>query len=157
MAAGDQPGAVRELKKILLSGRARGAKGEEQRAFEALSRLGYFQKAAPAMVRSALEAIRESRSLAGSPLLQLGRLDADGHSPEEALRTLLRLCAQELMAVPGSREAEAGSLVLEYYFGPAKHERVLQRLHLTRSTFFRRLRLGWRLLAERLGPLESAG
>ena len=65
----------------------------------------------------------------------------------------------ELAASPQPRDAEAGRLLLDYYVKKVgSHEVIMERLHLSRPTFYRRLQRGFQLVAERLDEMsEFAG
>ena len=61
----------------------------------------------------------------------------------------------ELVAA-GGREGEAGTILRDYYVKKVGSQEVVAERHfLTRPTFYRRLHLGWELLASRLGPLDG--
>jgi hypothetical protein len=60
----------------------------------------------------------------------------------------------ELAASPGPRDA--GKLPLDYYVKKVgSHEVIMERLHLSRPTFYRRLQRGFALVAERLDELSE--
>jgi hypothetical protein len=62
----------------------------------------------------------------------------------------------ELAVAPGPRDAEAGRLLLDYYVKRVgSHEVIMERLHLSRPTFYRRLQRGFALVAERLDELSE--
>ena len=64
-------------------------------------------------------------------------------------------------AVYGTRTAarQAGRLLLDYYVKKVgSHEVIMERLHLSRPTFYRRLQRGFQLVAERIDEMsEFAG
>ena len=69
----------------------------------------------------------------------------------DALRSALINSIRQLASSESRKRAEAGQLLLDYYVRRAgSHELVAERLHLSRATFYRRLRLGWELLARQL-------
>jgi DNA invertase Pin-like site-specific DNA recombinase len=62
----------------------------------------------------------------------------------------------ELASAPGPRDAEAGKLLLDYYVKRVgSHEVIMERLHLSRPTFYRRLQRGFSLVAERLDEMSE--
>jgi DNA invertase Pin-like site-specific DNA recombinase len=62
----------------------------------------------------------------------------------------------ELASSPSPRDAEAGKLLLDYYVKRVgSHEVIMERLHLSRPTFYRRLQRGFSLVAERLDELSE--
>jgi tetratricopeptide (TPR) repeat protein len=81
----------------------------------------------------------------------LERLDDLAPGPRQRL-----LGAIESLTSAGGREAEAGTILRDYYVKKVgSQEVVAERHYLTRPTFYRRLHLGWELLAERLGSLDE--
>jgi hypothetical protein len=55
------------------------------------------------------------------------------------------------------RDAEAGKILLEYYVKRSgTHEQVMERLHMSRQTYYRRLaQRAWPMVAERLDELRE--
>jgi tetratricopeptide (TPR) repeat protein len=148
LAAGDDVGAAQaELRAALRSALQRGAVLEARLARQAQARLGSRTVTAE-HVREALECMPRPAGLSQTRLARLLGLAPDAGGQ------LRRLLAEEieLMATsPTGREGEAGQLLFEYYLKRVgSQEVVAARLHLTRATFYRRLHLGWELLAERL-------
>ncbi|HEX2714526.1 MAG TPA: hypothetical protein VHM88_20215 [Candidatus Acidoferrales bacterium] len=81
-----------------------------------------------------------------SPLVA-GRVD---------LRTLFVDVVADVAVSKYPRDAESGRLLVDYYVKRVgTHEVVMERLHLSRPTFYRRLRRGLILVAERLDGLNS--
>ena len=76
-----------------------------------------------------------------------------------ALRAVLVDVISELAASSQPRDAEAGRLLLDYYVKKVgSHEVIMERLHLSRPTFYRRLQRGFQLVAERIDEMsEFAG
>jgi hypothetical protein len=70
------------------------------------------------------------------------------------LRALLVDVIADLAASPMPRDAEAGKLLLDYYVKKVgSHEVIMERLHLSRPTFYRRLDRGLALVAESINDL----
>ena len=110
------------------------------------------------IVRSALDDLGTPEALGRNPL---GRLPGLSKGPSAAadLRALLVDVVGELAASGAPRDAEAGRLLLDYYVKKVgSHEVIMERLHLSRPTYYRRLHHGFRLVADRLDELsEFAG
>jgi len=85
-------------------------------------------------------------SLAASPLL------AAPHTPSPgALRAWLVAAIDDLAGSPVPVDAEAGLVLRRYYLRKSStHQGVAQQLHLSRATYFRRLRHGLELLQIRV-------
>ncbi|MFD4033355.1 hypothetical protein ACFWVP_23310 [Streptomyces sp. NPDC058637] len=97
-------------------------------------------------VGQALAHITDADWLAHSPLLRPPRT-ATAEDLREALRDGVRVLADSV--VP--EDAEAGWILLHYYLGrPQTHQQLARRLHMSRATYFRRLRHGLDLLGRRL-------
>lgn len=97
-------------------------------------------------VRRALTHIDSPERLRDSPLLAL----SGAASPAE-LRARLREEVRALSVSGSAEEAEAGRILAHYYLdGVRGHERLALRLHLSRATYFRRLRYGLELIGRRL-------
>jgi hypothetical protein len=109
----------------------------------------------PQLVRAALDDLGTPEALGRSPLGQLPGI-ARGGSAAADLRSVLVDVIGELAASPGPRDAEAGKLLLDYYVKRVgSHEVIMERLHLSRPTFYRRLQRGFALVAERLDELSE--
>jgi hypothetical protein len=109
----------------------------------------------PQLVRAALDDLGTPEALGRSPLGQLPGLSRDGSTAAD-LRSVLVDVIGELAASPGPRDAEAGKLLLDYYVKRVgSHEVIMERLHLSRPTFYRRLQRGFALVAERLDELSE--
>ncbi|WP_327256404.1 hypothetical protein [Streptomyces sp. NBC_01244] len=106
---------------------------------------------APDAVAWALARIRDPRALARSPLLA-----RPGLSTAHALRDWLDNAVLELALADAPADAEAGAILRAYYLSgrPRTHPQAAREVHLSRATYFRRLRRGLTLLAERL-PLPA--
>ncbi|CAL9333417.1 hypothetical protein [Streptomyces sp. enrichment culture] len=101
---------------------------------------------ATVLVAGALARVADLTALAQSPLLTLPETGT-----AVALRACLRERVAELAAAESPADAEAGAILQAYYFGRAPtHHQVARRLHLSRATYFRRLRRGLALIAARL-------
>ncbi|TMC85801.1 MAG: hypothetical protein E6J06_02685 [Chloroflexi bacterium] len=60
----------------------------------------------------------------------------------------------ELMASSKPRDAEAGRVIFDYYVKRVgSHELIMERLYLSRPTFYRRLNKGFAIVAEQLNEL----
>ncbi|HEY1420013.1 MAG TPA: hypothetical protein VGG90_04815 [Candidatus Dormibacteraeota bacterium] len=109
----------------------------------------------PQLVRAALDDLGTPEALGRSPLGQLPGVSR-GQSAAADLRSVLVDVIGELAASPGPRDAEAGKLLLDYYVKRVgSHEVIMERLHLSRPTFYRRLQRGFSLVAERLDELSE--
>lgn len=147
---GDFAGAAADLRRALASARERGAAVEERHARKQLEEIGIQTAPKPDDVRNALEDL-EQPALAGSRLSSILELASGRASPAAELRVRLITAIQELQALPGPADAEAGRVLLDRYVTRAgSHEVVAERLHLSRRTYYRRLDRGLDLLAERL-------
>jgi hypothetical protein len=99
-----------------------------------------------AQVRQALRDLHRPARLAANPLLAWLELSA-----AEDLRTTLLLTIQGLCSSDIPAEAEAGHVLAGYYLSRrGGHEHVANKLHLSRSTYFRRLNHGIGLITARL-------
>ena len=107
------------------------------------------------IVRSALDDLGTPEALGRNPL---GRLPGLSKGPSAAadLRALLVDVVGELASSGASRDAEAGRLLLDYYVKKVgSHEVIMERLHLSRPTYYRRLHHGFLLVADRLDDLSD--
>jgi hypothetical protein len=103
---------------------------------------------AAAEVARALSRIRDPRALANSPLLACA---ATPTVPD--LQAWLHDAVLDLAVGEDLADAEAGTILQAYYLGRAStHHQVACRLHLSRATYFRRLRRGLEAVAARLQP-----
>lgn len=104
-------------------------------------------------VKAALDDLGTPEALARSPLARLPLVSRGGSAAGD-LRALLVEVVAELAASPSPRDAEAGRLLLDYYVKKAgSHEVIMERLHLSRPTYYRRLHQGFELVAARLDRL----
>jgi hypothetical protein len=109
----------------------------------------------PQLVRAALDDLGTPEALGRSPLGQMPCVSRGGSAAAD-LRAVLVDVIGELAASPGPRDAEAGRLLLDYYVKRVgSHEVIMERLHLSRPTFYRRLQRGFALVAERLDELSE--
>ena len=110
----------------------------------------------PDQVREALEQLGRPRELAESALGSLPFLAGRAGAGEE-LRELLIDIVREKAAARDTRDAEAGKILLEYYVKRSgTHEQVMERLHMSRQTYYRRLaQRAWPMVAERLDELRE--
>ncbi|MFE4260535.1 hypothetical protein [Streptomyces sp. NPDC056883] len=102
---------------------------------------------APGAVAWALARIRDPRALARSPLVA-----RPGLGTAQALRDWLDNAVLELALADAPADAEAGAILRAYYLSgrPRTHHQAAREVHVSRATYFRRLRRGLALLAERL-------
>jgi hypothetical protein len=78
-----------------------------------------------------------------------------GDSAAVELRELLVDVIGELATSTSPRDAESGHLLLDYYVKRVgSHEVIMERLHLSRPTYYRRLHHGFELVASRLDRLS---
>ena len=109
----------------------------------------------PQLVRAALDDLGTPEALGRSPLGQLPGVSRGGSAAAD-LRSVLVDVIGELAISSGPRDAEAGKLLLDYYVKRVgSHEVIMERLHLSRPTFYRRLQRGFALVAERLDELSE--
>jgi hypothetical protein len=109
----------------------------------------------PQLVKAALDDLGTPERLGRSPLALLPGVSRGGSAASD-LRALLVDVIGELAASAAPRDAEAGHLLLDYYVKKAgSHEVIMERLHLSRPTFYRRLQRGFALVAERLDELSE--
>ncbi|WP_405942754.1 hypothetical protein [Streptomyces sp. NBC_00207] len=100
----------------------------------------------PVLVARALARLGDPAELARSPLLA-----CPGIGSPAGLRAWLRDAVAELAVAEAPADAEAGAILQAYYLGRSRtHHQVARRLHLSRATYFRRLRRGLALVAARL-------
>lgn len=108
------------------------------------------------LVRSALDDLGTPEALGRSPLAQLPGVSR-GDSAANELRALLIDVIGELAGSPSPRDAESGRLLLDYYVKRVgSHEVIMERLHLSRPTYYRRLHHGFELVAARLDDVSVA-
>lgn len=106
------------------------------------------------LVRAALDDLGTPEALGRSPLAQLPGV-SQGDSAAVELRELLVDVIGELAASTAPRDAESGHLLLDYYVKRVgSHEVIMERLHLSRPTYYRRLHHGFELVATRLDQLS---
>jgi hypothetical protein len=109
----------------------------------------------PQLVRAALDDLGTPEALGRSPLGQLAGVSRGGSAASD-LRSVLVDVIGELASSTGPRDAEAGKLLLDYYVKRVgSHEVIMERLHLSRPTFYRRLQRGFALVAERLDEMSE--
>ncbi|WP_329226158.1 hypothetical protein OG488_04575 [Streptomyces sp. NBC_01460] len=97
-------------------------------------------------VGQALAHLTDLAWLAHSPLLR-----SPGTGTAEDLRKALREGVRTLADSDAPEDAEAGQILLHYYLGRRQtHQQLALRLHMSRATYFRRLRHGLDLLGQRL-------
>lgn len=105
-------------------------------------------------VKHALENLGSPQVLDSSPLIEL-RATSRRLSAAE-LRALLVDVVAELSVSRAPRDAEAGRLLLDYYIKRVgTHDVTMERLHLSRPTYYRRLRRGYVLVAGQLNRLND--
>src|SRR5215472_13198621 len=102
------------------------------------------------VVKAALENLHDETALGGSPLAHMSGMARNAQGVAD-LRGLLEKVINELATSPKPRDSEAGRLLLDYYVKRlGSHEVVMERLYLTRPTFYRRLKCGLALIARRV-------
>ena len=106
------------------------------------------------LVRAALDDLGTPEALGRNPLARLPGLN--GNAAATDLRAVLVDVIQELVLSTSPRDAEAGHLLLDYYVKKVgSHEVIMERLHLSRPTYYRRLHHGFELVANRLDKLSE--
>lgn len=106
-------------------------------------------------VKTALENLRDKSALRASRLASLRGDHSDEHELAHSQALLLEVVS-ELAMSPKPRDSEAGRLLLDYYVKRVgSHEVVMERLYLSRPTFYRRLKYGLILVAHRLDDLAA--
>lgn len=109
----------------------------------------------PAMVKAALHDLGSLAELDLNPMRFMPVIAPSGSSAA-GLRALLVDVVNDVQASTRPRDAEAGRLLFDYYVKRVgSHEVVMERLHLSRPTFYRRLQRGLVLVAERLDQNHS--
>jgi hypothetical protein len=107
------------------------------------------------VLKSALQNLADVEVLRRSPLTLLPALSGSSDSGAD-LRDMLVDVVTELTASRAPRDREAGQLLLDYYVKRVgSHEVVMERLCLSRPTFYRRLHRGLARLAERLDAVNE--
>ena len=108
------------------------------------------------LVRSALDDMGTPEALARNPLARLPGVSRGGSAAVE-LRDVLVDVVGELATSSAPRDAESGRLLLDYYVKRVgSHDVVMERLHMSRPTYYRRLHHGYELVASRLDELSLA-
>lgn len=155
LAGQDQLADARaQLRAAAASAEQRGAVLEGRLAQQALSRLGHVA-VTKEHVREALERLERPPELARVALARLLGLEQDSHGTR--LRRLLVEQVELLARSQTGVERQAAQALRDYYLNRVgSQEVVAERLHLARATFYRRLHLGWELLAARLAEAGSA-
>lgn len=106
------------------------------------------------LVRTALDDLGTPEALGRNPLARLPGLKGDSAATD--LRAALVDVIQELVLSTSPRDAEAGHLLLDYYVKKVgSHEVIMERLHLSRPTYYRRLHYGFELVANHLDRLSE--
>lgn len=109
----------------------------------------------PQLVKAALDDLGTPERLGRSPLALLPGVSHGGSAATD-LRALLVDIIGELAGSTAPRDAEAGHLLLDYYVRKVgSHEMIMERLHMTHPTYYRRLQKGFQLIAERLDELSE--
>ena len=107
------------------------------------------------LLKEELEDLRDAHALDRSPLALIPGLTSRASAGPD-LKALLVDVITELAASPAPRDAEAGRLLLDYYVKRVgSHDVVMERLHLSRPTFYRRLQLGLDRVGERIDELSD--
>jgi hypothetical protein len=106
------------------------------------------------LVRAALDDLGTPEALGRNPLARLPGLKGDSAATD--LRAVLVDVIQELVLSTSPRDAEAGHLLLDYYVKKVgSHEVIMERLHLSRPTYYRRLHHGFELVANHFDKLSE--
>jgi len=106
------------------------------------------------LVRSALDDLGTPEALGRNPLAMLPGVTKGGSAAVE-LRAVLVDVIGELAGSATPREAECGRVLQDYYVKRVgSHEIVMERLYLSRPTYYRRLHHGFQLVAQRLDALS---
>ena len=109
----------------------------------------------PQLVRAALDDLGTPEALGRSPLALLPGVSPGGSAAAD-LRSLLIDVIGELAKSSSPRDAEAGRLLDDYYVKKVgSHEVIMERLHLSRPTFYRRLQRGFALVADRIDEMSE--
>ncbi len=109
----------------------------------------------PELVKAAMHGLFIAETPRWGSLQHLAVLSRSAKSREH-LRTLLVDVVKDVAISRSPRDAEAGRLLFDYYVKRVgSHEVVMERLHLSRPTFYRRLRRGLVLMADRLDGLNG--
>jgi hypothetical protein len=107
------------------------------------------------LLKSALENLADVEALGRSPLTRLAALSSSNNAGID-LRDMLVAVLTELTASRAPRDREAGQLLFDYYVKRVgSHEVVMERLCLSRPTFYRRLHRGFERLAERVEAVNE--
>ncbi|TMD25423.1 MAG: hypothetical protein E6I92_12585 [Chloroflexi bacterium] len=106
------------------------------------------------LVRAALDDLGTPEALGRNPLAMLPGVTKGGSAAVE-LRAVLVEVIGELAGSATPREAECGRVLQDYYVKRVgSHEVVMERLYLSRPTYYRRLHHGFQLVAQRLDALS---
>lgn len=106
------------------------------------------------IVRAALDDLGTPEALGRSPLAMLPGVSRGGSAASE-LREVLVDVIGELAASPTPRDAECGRVLLDYYVKRVgSHDVVMERLYLSRPTYYRRLHHGFQLVAQKLDEMS---
>ena len=109
------------------------------------------------LVRAALDDLGTPEALGRSPLARLPAVSKSESAAVE-LRALLVDVIGELAASSSPRDAESGHLLLDYYVRRVgSHELIMERLHMSRPTYYRRLHHGFELVADRIDQISVTG
>jgi len=109
------------------------------------------------LVRSALDDLGTPEALGRSPLARLPSVSKSESAAVE-LRALLVDVIGELAASSSPRDAESGHLLLDYYVRRVgSHELIMERLHMSRPTYYRRLHHGFELVADKIDQISVTG
>jgi hypothetical protein len=108
------------------------------------------------IVRAALDDLGTPEALGRNPLARLPGLSKGGSAASELRQVLVEVIG-ELAASKAPRDAECGRVLLDYYVRRVgSHDVVMERLYLTRPTYYRRLHHGFQLVANRLDEMSLA-
>jgi hypothetical protein len=105
----------------------------------------------PAVLKRALESLRDPETLAALPLARTLGMDGPTQAVATELHRRLLAGIDSLSGSDDFRVAQAGRLLDHYYVHRiGSHEAVAARLHVSRPTFYRRLQDGLDLLAHQV-------
>ena len=108
------------------------------------------------LVKAALNDLGTPEALARNPIATLPGVARDGESAAANLRAVLIDIIKEIAVASDPRDAEAGKVLDDYYVRKVgSHEVVMERLHLTRPTLYRRLDRGFERIADKLDALRD--
>ena len=107
-------------------------------------------------VKAVLEGLHDDAALAASSLAGLPCLVGPPDEAGTELRSVVVEVIKEMAASRAPRDAESGQILLDYYVRRVgSHEVVMDPMHMSKQTYFRRLERGKALVRERLDELSE--